>query len=77
MFFLSLPLNYKIVLLFSLLLPILAEIVNSAIERTVDLVTLEYHDLAKKAKDVGAALVLISFMITTCVWVVVIYLHDI
>ena len=35
----------------------LAEAINSAIERCVDLVTLHYHEMAKRAKDVGSAVV--------------------
>jgi undecaprenol kinase len=35
------------------------EMINTAIERVVDLVTLEYHPLAKQAKDVAAGAVLI------------------
>lgn len=35
------------------------EVLNTAIERTVDLVTTEYHPVAKIAKDVSAAAVLV------------------
>lgn len=38
------------------------ELMNTAIERTVDLVTLERHPLAKAAKDVAAAAVLVFAM---------------
>jgi len=67
----SLPLRfgYSSILFLSLFLPILAEIVNSAIERTVDLVTQDYHILAKQAKDVGATLVLVSFLVTVLIWI--------
>jgi len=50
---------------------IIAEITNSAIERAVDLVTLEYNERAKKAKDAGAAIVLVSVIFTFLVWVAV------
>ncbi|MGG3019488.1 diacylglycerol kinase family protein [Geobacillus stearothermophilus] len=36
------------------------ELVNTAIERTVDLVTGEFHPLAKAAKDIAAAVVLVA-----------------
>lgn len=58
----------SIILFGSLFIPIMAELANSAIERTVDLVTLEYHELAKRAKDAGAALVFISLVTTAFVW---------
>lgn len=36
------------------------ELVNTAIERTVDLVTTDFHPLAKRAKDVAAGAVLVA-----------------
>jgi diacylglycerol kinase (ATP) len=59
---------YTYVLNISLFIPLMAELANSAIERVVDLVTKEYHILAKQAKDAGAALVLISLMTTGAIW---------
>jgi len=56
------------ILSLSLFIPIMAEITNSAIERGVDLVTLEYHELAKRAKDAGAALVFVSLVFTGAIW---------
>lgn len=55
-------------------LPMLSEIINSAIERVVDLVTTEYNELAKHAKDAGAALVFVSFVIEFIVWVLTLYI---
>lgn len=60
---------YKFILNISLFIPILAELANSAVERVVDLVTKEYHILAKQAKDAGAAMVLISLVTTGAVWI--------
>lgn len=49
------------------------ELINSAIERAVDLVTKDYHDLAKAAKDLAAGAVLIaailSVIIGICIFV--------
>ncbi len=59
---------YSAVLSLSLFIPLLAEIINSAIERVVDLVTQDYHILAKNAKDAGAAIVLISLLFTALIW---------
>ncbi len=61
----------KAMLFFSMFPIIIAEITNSAIERTVDLVTLEYDERAKKAKDAGAAIVLVSVVFTFLVWTAV------
>ena len=59
------------ILFISLFIPVLAEIVNSAIERVVDLVTSDYHILAKQAKDVGATIVLLSLIVTSLIWIFV------
>ena len=62
-------------ILFTILfLPILAEVANSALERVVDLVTQDYHILAKQAKDAGATLVLLSLIVTAMVWIFVLLL---
>ncbi|NOX16171.1 MAG: diacylglycerol kinase [Epsilonproteobacteria bacterium] len=67
-----LPLSYiqKSIMVIILFLPLLSEIANSAIERTVDLVTKEHHELAKKAKDAGATMVFMSYFVVTLVWIV-------
>lgn len=59
---------YQLVLSISLFIPLLAELANSAIERVVDLVTKEYHILAKQAKDAGAALVFVSLITLASIW---------
>ena len=66
----SLPVSfgYSSILFISLFIPILAEITNSAIERVVDLVTKEFHPIAKQAKDVGATLVLLSLFVMGLIW---------
>jgi len=71
LFFLEMDIFYKMVLFISLFLPIFAELVNSAVERCVDLVTREYHLLAKHAKDAASAAVLISLIITGLIWATV------
>lgn len=71
----NLPISfgYSSILFISLFLPILAEIANSAIERVVDLVTTDYHVLAKNAKDAGAALVIVSLFVTLLVWITTLF----
>jgi diacylglycerol kinase (ATP) len=61
------------IMIVSLFLPLLCEVANSAIERTVDLVTLEYHELAKKAKDAGATMVFIAYIVVFVIWLLVIF----
>ena len=66
--YLPIEFKYSSILFVSLFIPVLAEISNSAIERVVDLVTLDYHILAKQAKDAGASLVFVSFIVTILIW---------
>ena len=63
--------GYAALLFLSLFIPILAEVANSALERVVDLVTQDYHILAKQAKDAGATLVLLSLLVTAMIWIFV------
>ena len=61
----------KVMLLISVLFVIFAEIVNTAIEATIDRVGLEIHPLSGLAKDLGSAAVLIALLICSVVWVAV------
>ena len=67
----ALPISfgYSSILFISLFLPVLSETANSAIERVVDLVTNDYHILAKQAKDIGATMVLLSLIVTLLIWI--------
>ncbi|ADR34016.1 diacylglycerol kinase [Sulfuricurvum kujiense DSM 16994] len=71
----SLPIGfvYKAILSVSLFIPPIAEIINSAVERTVDLVTFDHHELAKRAKDAGAALVFLSLTMLAFIWGLTLY----
>ena len=53
------------------LLILIVELLNSAIEATVDRIGLERHALAGLAKDVGSAAVMLSFILLGLVWVLV------
>lgn len=52
----------------SLFLVLIVELINSAIEATVDRISLENHRLAKRAKDIGSAAVLIALLNVLVVW---------
>ena len=72
--FLPLAFHLQAILSLVLFVPIMAEVANSSIERVVDLVTLDYHELAKRAKDAGATLVFISLVFTGLTWAAVLYI---
>ncbi len=52
----------------SVLLVIIVELLNSAVEATVDRISLDDHLLAKRAKDIGSAAVLLSLINVIAVW---------
>jgi len=63
----------KALMIASVLLVIIVELVNSAIEATVDRISLENHQLAKRAKDIGSAAVLMGLINVVIVWMLVIF----
>ncbi len=71
--YVPLPLQAKLILFVSMWFIPFAEAINSAIERVVDLVTQEHHPLAGQAKDIGAFIVLVAFVIVVMIWGVVLY----
>jgi diacylglycerol kinase (ATP) len=71
--FVPIPSVAKAVLALSFFPVLISELANSAIERVVDLATLEHHKLAKYAKDAGSAMVLFSVFFTISIWVATLY----
>ncbi len=52
----------------SVLLVLIVELLNSAIEAAVDRISLERHHLSKRAKDIGSAAVLLALINVALVW---------
>jgi len=67
-FFLAEAALGRAMLIASVLLVLIVELINSAIEATVDRISLENHQLAKRAKDIGSAAVLIALINVLVVW---------
>lgn len=61
----------KALMIASVLLVLIVELLNSAVEATVDRVSLDDHDLAKRAKDIGSAAVLASLINVLVVWTLI------
>jgi diacylglycerol kinase (ATP) len=57
----------------SVLLVLIVELLNSAIEATVDRVSLDDHSLAKRAKDIGSAAVMLSLVNAGVIWLLVLF----
>ena len=62
----------RALLIGSLILVLIVELLNSAIEATVDRISFENHRLAKRAKDIGSAAVLLSLINVGVVWLLII-----
>lgn len=56
-----------------MILVLIVELLNSAIEATVDRIGLEHHELSGLAKDIGSAAVLSSFVLLGLTWLLVLF----
>ena len=61
----------KGLLIGAVLLVLIVELLNSAIEATVDRISFENHRLAKRAKDIGSAAVMVALLNACLVWLVI------
>lgn len=57
----------------SVALVLIVELLNSAVEATVDRISFENHPLSKQAKDFGSAAVLIALLLCGAIWAAVAY----
>lgn len=63
----------KALMIAVVLLVLIVELLNSAIEAAVDRISLENHTLAKRAKDIGSAAVLLALINVPVVWGLVLF----
>lgn len=61
----------KLALAMPLLLVLAAELLNSAIEAVVDMVSPEFNELAGRAKDLGSAAVFVLLVLVVLIWALV------
>ena len=52
----------------TVMLVLIVELLNSAIESAIDRISFEIHDLSKRAKDIGSAAVFLSLLLCTGTW---------
>ena len=71
-YYINLELVYKLILIATAFLVLIVELLNSAVENVVDLVTKEIHPLAKSAKDIGATAVMFSIILHLICWLIII-----
>lgn len=62
-------------LISTVVLVMVVELLNTGIESAIDRVGPEWHDLSKRAKDMGSAAVLLSLLLCVGVWVAAVYVR--
>jgi len=62
----------KILLVASLVLVLIVELLNSAIEAVVDRIGTEHHELSGRAKDIGSAAVFVSLCLAIFIWFMIV-----
>lgn len=63
----------KALMVLSVLLVLIVELVNSALEAVTDRVSLASHELSKRAKDMGSAAVMVSLVAVPITWLLVLF----
>jgi diacylglycerol kinase (ATP) len=61
----------KALMIGSVLLVLIVELLNSAVEAAIDRISLEQHRLSKRAKDIGSAAVMLALLNVVIVWALV------
>ncbi len=65
----------RVLLVGSVVLVIIVEVLNSAVEAVVDRIGSEIHPLAGRAKDMGSAAVLLTILLAVFVWIMLLVPH--
>ncbi len=68
---LDIPLYARLVLIGSVVLVLIVELLNTAVENCIDYISFEKHPFAKRAKDIGSASVFLSMCFAILAWVLV------
>ncbi|HHE0500350.1 diacylglycerol kinase [Vibrio parahaemolyticus] len=67
-FFLPVTTLERVLMISSLLLILIVELINSAVEAAVDRVSDDWHELSGRAKDIGSAAVFVALFLALFVW---------
>lgn len=74
-FYIDFAIYERILLIGSVVLVMIIELINSAIECVVDRISLEHHELSGKAKDYGSAAVFLAGLLAFALWIYLFYRH--
>ena len=72
-FMMPVDLTQRVLLVASVMLVLVVEMINSAIEATVDRISLDIHPLAKRAKDMGSAAVMLTLTNAILTWTMILW----
>jgi diacylglycerol kinase (ATP) len=61
----------RVLLLASVLLVLIVELLNSSLEAAIDRISLERHELSRRAKDLGSAAVMVALGVCVMTWAVI------
>ena len=64
----------KALMVASVLLVLVVELLNSAIEAAIDRISLDHHRLSKRAKDIGSAAVLVALVNVVATWSILLFI---
>lgn len=63
----------RAVMVYTVFMALVAEIINTAIETTVDRISTEYNELSGRAKDIGSACVFVAFFGAGVAWAIILF----
>jgi diacylglycerol kinase (ATP) len=63
----------RVLLAGSVLLVMIVELLNTAVEAAIDRIGPQWHDLSKRAKDLGSAAVLLALLLCAVTWVLALW----
>jgi diacylglycerol kinase (ATP) len=72
-FFLPVSPIERLLLIGSVILILIVELLNSAVEAAIDRISFELHDLSKRAKDFGSAAVMLALLLCVATWATVVW----
>jgi diacylglycerol kinase (ATP) len=72
-FMMPISVTQRVLLVASVILVLVVEVINSAIETIIDRISLDTHPLSQKAKDMGSAAVLLALMNVIMTWAMVLW----
>lgn len=61
----------KALLIACLLLVVIVELINSAIEAAIDRIGSDFHELSGRAKDIGSAAVFVALLLAALMWIII------